>query len=78
MNICIVVYLFVAAIINVTAAMEIRIPMTMFVVSGSPKNRVPTRMAVMGSNDGRDGFKYTQDRSLGGSNVSCGDGQCGS
>ena len=49
MNICIVVYLFVAAIINVTAAMEIRIPMTIFVVSGSPKNRVPTRMGVMGS-----------------------------
>ena len=43
-------YLFVDTIINVTAAIEITIPATMFVVRASPRNSVPTRMAVIGSN----------------------------
>ena len=34
---------------NDTAAMAMPMPRTMFVVSGSPKKSVPTRMAVIGS-----------------------------
>ena len=41
---------FVETIMNVTATMAIRMPKTIFVVSASPKTRVPTRIAVIGSN----------------------------
>ena len=43
-------YRFVAEIINVTAITEILIPNMMLVVSGSPNTRVPTSIAVIGSN----------------------------
>lgn len=37
-------------IMNVTATMAIQMPVIIFVVSGSPNIRVPTRIAVIGSN----------------------------
>ena len=40
----------VRLIMNVTAAMEMPMPIIMLAVSGSPNISVPTRMAVMGSN----------------------------
>ena len=43
-------YRLVIDIINVTAIMAMPIPVMMFVVSGSPNIRVPTRIAVIGSN----------------------------
>ncbi len=43
-------YLLVEIIINVTATIAIKIPTTIFVVNASPKTRVPTRIAVIGSN----------------------------
>ena len=42
-------YLFVVTIINTTAAIEIVMPIMMLFVSGSPKTKVPTTMAVIGS-----------------------------
>lgn len=45
-----ITYRFVAAIMNVTAAVAIKIPIIMFAVSASPKTSVPTRIAVTGSN----------------------------
>ena len=43
-------YRLVTKIINVTAIMAIRIPITILGVSGSPKISVPIRIAVIGSN----------------------------
>ena len=43
-------YLFVEIIMNITANMAINMPMMMLLVSASPKTKVPTRMAVIGSN----------------------------
>ena len=42
-------YLFVVIIINITATIEIVIPIIMLLVSGSPNTKVPTRIAVIGS-----------------------------
>ena len=46
-------YLFVETIIKVTAPIANKIPITMLVVSTSPKQTVPTRIAVIGSNTPR-------------------------
>ena len=43
-------YRFVKAIMNVTAAVAIVMPIIMLAVRASPKTIVPTRMAVIGSN----------------------------
>ena len=40
-------------IMNVTAAIAMRMPVTIGAVSASPKTTVPTRIAVMGSNTPR-------------------------
>lgn len=47
------IYLLVLAIINITAAIEIKIPTMIFVVNASPKTNVPMRIAVIGSNTPR-------------------------
>ena len=46
-------YLFVVIIINTTATIEIVIPIIMLLVRGSPKTKVPTIMAVIGSKTSR-------------------------
>ena len=38
---------------NITAAIEIKMPTMMFVVIGSPKTNAPIRIAVIGSNTPR-------------------------
>ena len=55
---------------NVTATMAMEMPTMMLVVSGSPNISVPTMMAVMGS-------EYAEYRSLGGSDVTGGNGEGG-
>ena len=49
-TIYLVSYLLVEIIINVTATIAIKMPTTIFVVNASPITRVPTRIAVIGSN----------------------------
>ena len=45
-----ILYLLVTTIMNITAMTAMDMPMTMFEVSASPNTRVPTRIAVIGSN----------------------------
>lgn len=47
------IYLLVLAIINITAAIEMKMPTMIFVVNASPKTNVPMRIAVIGSNTPR-------------------------